>query len=215
MLLPEETTAAIATSVETALARLGPFGYVGIVAAYIVCGFFLVPLLIPLNILGGALYGAWTGTIVALAGITLATVASIVSVRHLFTGMHAAIEKRPRLRQLIAGADRHSNLVILTIRFSVIVPYLVQNIALAATNASATRITLITAVSAIPGAAIYSLLGAGLVEAQQVSELLLYVLVPILLMLGLTGAMVWFRARADAAIPGDDSPLPDDRLDPS
>jgi hypothetical protein len=40
-------------------------------------------------------------------------------------------------------------------------PYLWQNIALAVTKISLTRLTLLTAVSALPGAAIYSLLGAG------------------------------------------------------
>jgi uncharacterized membrane protein YdjX (TVP38/TMEM64 family) len=199
VMLPEETTAAFAAGVEATLARLGPYGYAGIVAAYFICGFFLVPLLIPLNILGGALYGAWIGTSVALLGITLATVASIVSVRHLFTGMQRSIDKRPSLRRLIATADRHRNLTILMVRFSVIAPYLVQNIALAATTISTTRITLITAVSAIPGAAIYSFLGAGLVEADDVSELLLYVMVPILLMLLLTGLIAWFSGAGDSA----------------
>ena len=196
VLLPEQTTAAIAAGVEATLVRLGPFGYGGIVAAYVLCGFFFVPLLIPLNILGGALYGAWVGTALALTGITLGTIASVVSARHLFTGMQRSIEKRPSLKRLIGSADRHSTLVILMIRFSVIVPYLLQNIALAATNASTTRITLITAVSAIPGAAIYSFLGAGLVEAERASELVVYVLVPVLLMLALTGAMAYFNTRA-------------------
>ena len=200
VILPEETTAAFAVGVEATLLRLGPLGYGGIVVTYILCGFFFVPLLIPLNILGGALYGAWTGTAIALVGITLGTIASVISVRHIFTGMQSSIDKRPSLKRLVAGADRHSNLVILMVRFSVIVPYLLQNIALAATNISAVRITLVTAISAIPGAAIYSFLGAGLVEAEQASELLLYVLVPVLLMLALTGAMAHFRARASAEI---------------
>ena len=198
-ILPEEMTAAISAGVESTLTRLGPFGYVGIVVVYILCGFFFVPLLIPLNVLGGTLYGALTGTVVALVGITLATIASVVSVRYLFTGMRDSIDKRPSLMKLISHADVHSIFVILAVRFSVIVPYLLQNIALAATNISATRITLVTAFSAIPGAAIYSLLGAGLVEAQQVSELVLYVAVPILLMLGLTGAMLYFRNRSQSS----------------
>jgi uncharacterized membrane protein YdjX (TVP38/TMEM64 family) len=195
VLLPEELTASIATNVEAALVRLGPWGYAIIIAAYVVCGFFLVPLLIPFNILGGALYGAWIGTAIALAGITLATIASIASVRHVFTGMQSSIESRPSLRRLIAAADRHRNLTVLMVRFSVIAPYLLQNIALAATSISTKRITLITAVSAIPGAAIYSLLGAGLVKADDVRELLLYVAVPMLLMLMLTGAIAWLRDK--------------------
>jgi len=205
VILPPETTAAFGAAVESTLVRLGFFGYAGIVAAYVVCGFFFVPLLIPLNILGGALYGALGGTIVALAGITLGTVASVFSARHLFTGMQSTIEKRPALRRLVAGADRHSVLAILMVRFSIVVPYLLQNIALAATSVSTTRITLITAVSAIPGAAIYSFLGAGLVEAERADELIIYVLIPILLMLMLTAAIAWFRARAGTLMPEGDT----------
>ena len=127
LLLTDEANDAIRLWVEDILLRLGPFGYLGIVAAYILCGFFLIPLLIPLNILGGALYGAWTGTALALTGIVLATVASVISVRRVFTGMHRSIENRPSLQRIIAAADRHANLAILMVRFSVIVPYLLQN----------------------------------------------------------------------------------------
>ena len=70
LLLPDAARAAIAETVETTVLSLGVFGYAGIVLMYVLCGFFFVPLLIPLNILGGALYGAWAGTAVALAGIT-------------------------------------------------------------------------------------------------------------------------------------------------
>ena len=195
VLLPEEVVAQISAFTQDTLLRLGPLGYGSIVAAYALCGFFFVPLLIPLNILGGALYGPWGGTAVALAGITLATVASVLSVRHCFTGMQRSIDKRPKLRRLISAADRHGSFTVLLVRFSIIIPYLIQNLALAATNVSTTRITVVTAVSAIPGAAIYSLLGAGLVAAERVSELLLYVAVPMLLMLALTAAMTWFHAR--------------------
>jgi len=195
ILLPEEISAAIAEHVETMLVALGPLGYVGIVAAYVICGFFFVPLLIPLNILGGALYGAAIGTGVALAGITLSSVASTVSVRYVFTGMQQTIDRRPGLKRLVTSADRHRNLVIIMVRFAVIVPYLFQNIALAATGSSITRLTVLTAISAIPGAAIYSFLGAGLVQSEDVTQMLWFLVVPVALMLGLTGAMAYFRNR--------------------
>lgn len=203
VLLPEQTSAALASTVETSMLRLGPFGYVGIALAYVVCGFFFVPLLIPLNILGGALYGAYAGTVLALAGITLSCITSTVSARYVFTGMQGVVDRRPGLKRLIARADKHRNLAIVMVRFAVVVPYLLQNIALAMTSSSATRITLITAVSAIPGAAIYSFLGAGLVQADDVDEFLMYIAVPVVLMLALTGTMAWFKARYDDSGTGE------------
>ena len=195
LILPAETTAAIGAEVESVLLALGPFGYVGLVLAYIVCGFFFVPLLIPLNILGGALYGAWVGTAVALAGITLGCVASTFSARHVFTGMQQSIDKRPGLKRMIAGADRHRNLIIVMVRFAVVIPYLIQNVALALTSASITRLAALTAVSAVPGAAIYSFLGAGLVESDDVQTTLLLLGISVAIMLALAGALAWLRTR--------------------
>jgi uncharacterized membrane protein YdjX (TVP38/TMEM64 family) len=195
VILPEETSAAMASAVEVTVLGLGVIGYVSIVVAYVLCGFFFVPLLIPLNILGGAVYGAYIGTAVALVGITLGCIASTVSARYVFTGMQSVVDKRPGLQRLLARADNHRNLAIVMVRFAVVIPYLIQNIALAVTQSSIVRIASVTAVSAVPGAAIYSFLGAGLVQAEDVSEFLIYLAVPVVLMLCLTGAMAWFKAR--------------------
>jgi uncharacterized membrane protein YdjX (TVP38/TMEM64 family) len=195
VILPEETSAAIGAWVETTIIQLGIFGLAGLVVGFILCGFFFVPLLIPLNIMGGALYGAYVGTILALVGVTLSTAASTISARYVFTGMRATVDQRPRLQRFVEIADKHVNLAIIMIRFAVVIPYLLQNIALAMTRASIARITILTTLSAIPGAAIYSFLGAGLVQAEDASQLLLYVAVPMVLMLALTGAMAWFNAR--------------------
>lgn len=194
-LLPAETTAAIAASVESALIALGPFGHVGIVAAFGVTGFFFLPFVIPLCLLGGALYGPWVGTALALAGLVLSTATSTLAVRHVFTGMQQTIEKRPKLKRMIASADRHLNLVIVTVRFAIIVPPLFQHVALALTGASLTRLVLVTSVASIPAAAIFSFLGAGLVEADNVTDLTLYLAIPVALMLALTLALSWFRSR--------------------
>ena len=207
VLLPEETSAALAASIESSLLSLGVFGYVGIVVAHVLCAFFFVPLLIPLNILGGALYGAYEGTAVAIIGITLGTIASTISARHVFTGMQRSIEKRPGLKRLLGSADNRPNLTIALTRFTIVVPYLFQNIALAATKLSISRLAVVTAVSGIPGAAIYSFLGAGLVRAQQVNEMLLYLAVPILLMLAVSGAMAYFNSRSDGSVAANE---PDD-----
>lgn len=193
--IPEETSAAIASTIEASLLTLGVFGYLGFVMAYVVCGFFFVPLLIPLNVLGGALYGAYIGTAVALAGITLGTVASTYSARHVFTGMQSSLDKMPRIKRLLAYADRHQNLVIVMMRFTVIIPYLWQNIALAVTKSSIVRITALTAISAIPGAAIYSFLGAGLVRGDQVNQLLFYIALPVLLLIAMTGGLAYMKKK--------------------
>lgn len=105
------------------------------------------------------------------------------------------MDRNPRLQRFVDTADRHMNLAILMIRFAVVVPYQLQNIALAMTRASIARITVLTMLSAIPGAVVYSFLGAGLVQAEEAKELLLYVAVPIILMLAVTAVMSWLNSR--------------------
>jgi uncharacterized membrane protein YdjX (TVP38/TMEM64 family) len=200
LLLPEHVTTAIAAGVEATLVALGPFGYAGLVAAFGLCGFFFLPLIVPLGILAGALYGAWAGTLVTLSGLLLSTVTSTVAVRHVFTGSQRMIEKRPRLQSVIASADRHLNLAIVMVRFFVVAP-LLQNIALAHTGASLARLLAVTSLAAIPTAAIYSFLGAGLVEAERVTDLTFYFAIPVAIMLALSFALAWFKARLDD--PGD------------
>jgi uncharacterized membrane protein YdjX (TVP38/TMEM64 family) len=195
LILPEETTAAWSAAVESALLSLGVFGYVGLVAAYVVCSFFFVPLLIPLNILGGALYGGYQGTAVASVGITLGCIASIISARYVFKGMRSSLDERPRLKQLLSHADRHQNLVIVIVRFTVVIPYLWQNIALAFTKSSVMRITLLTAFSVVPGAAIFSFLGAGLVHTDQAQDLVFYLALPIVLLLVISAGLVYIRKK--------------------
>ncbi|MGW8369692.1 MAG: TVP38/TMEM64 family protein [Gammaproteobacteria bacterium] len=197
LILPDDVVAAFAAGVETQLLAIGPWGYVGLVLAYVLCSFFFVPLLIPLNILGGALYGAYVGTAVGLVGITLGCVASTLSARYVFTGMQATVERRPTIRRLLAHADDHRNATIIMVRLAVVVPYLVQNIALALTTSSVWRLAALTAIGAIPGAAIYSLLGAGLVRADDASELMIYIALPILLAMAIAGAMAYFSGRYD------------------
>ena len=159
------------------------------------CAFFFIPLLIPLNMLGGAVYGAYVGTLVALAGVTLGTAASVFSARHVFKAVPDTLRERRWLRGLLERADRHRNLAVVLVRFSVVIPYLYQNIALAATRTSTLRITLLTLVSAIPGAAIYSCLGAGLVRAEDAGQLVLYIALPVLLMIGISIGLAWVKRR--------------------
>jgi uncharacterized membrane protein YdjX (TVP38/TMEM64 family) len=194
-ILSEETQEVLATSIESLLLSIGIFGHIGIVATYVLCGFFFVPLLIPLNILGGALYGAYVGTLIAVAGVTLSTMASTYAARYVFTGMQVSIKNRPRIRRLLDHADNHPNLSVVLVRFMIVIPYLVQNIALAATRSSIARITVVTMISASPGAAIYSLLGAGLVRAEQVNEMLIYLALPVVLFIFVSLGMIYVRKK--------------------
>jgi uncharacterized membrane protein YdjX (TVP38/TMEM64 family) len=181
-ILPAGATARFGDSMEALLASLGAVGYLGIVGIYSVCSFFFIPLLIPLNILCGAIYGPYAGTAVSIVGITLGCYASTLSVRHVFTGMQRAIDRRPSVQKILAQFARHGAIVVIVVRLAFIVPYMIQNIVLAATTINIYRLVWLTAIGSLPGAAIYSFLGAGLVQSESANEFAIYLAVPLLLL---------------------------------
>jgi uncharacterized membrane protein YdjX (TVP38/TMEM64 family) len=178
-----------------AVADLGAVGYVTVIAAYVVCAFFFIPLLIPLNVAAGALYGPYVGTAVSLAGITAGTYASTVSVRRVFTGMQSAIEKRSAARKLLGQAGAHGAVAVLIVRLAFVVPYLIQNIVLASAPINSHRLALLTAVGALPGAAVYCFLGAGLVQQGDVSAFAAYLAVPLLLLIAVSLILKYLNAK--------------------
>jgi uncharacterized membrane protein YdjX (TVP38/TMEM64 family) len=198
VLLPEDVLARTSAAFEVALAGLGIFGYVGIVALYGVCAFFFIPLLIPLNILCGALYGPYVGTGVSLAGITLGSAASTVSVRHVFRGMETTMQKRPSAQRVIQQFARHGAVAVIVARLAFIVPYLFQNIALAITPIGLWRLTWLTAIGSLPSAAIYSFLGAGFVQSESIAQLALYLAVPLVLLVVISFAYKRLNSNYDA-----------------
>jgi uncharacterized membrane protein YdjX (TVP38/TMEM64 family) len=173
---------AFTQGVEHFVTGLGFAGYGIIVAAYALCSFFFIPLLIPLNIASGALYGPYVGTAVAVASITAGSAASAVSVRHVFTGMHEFVEKRPGAEKILRHVGSGSGPVVLLLRLAFIVPYLWQNVALALAPIPIKRLVALTALGSVPGAAVYSLLGAGLVKPGDLHSLALYAGIPLLLL---------------------------------
>ena len=169
-ILPEGAIDRFGNYLETTLAGMGALGYVSVIGIYTACSFFFIPLLIPLNILCGAAYGPYTGTVVSIVGITLGCVASTISVRYVFKGMQRAIDRRPSAQRILGQVERHGSIIVIAVRLAFIVPYLLQNIVLAVTSINICRLTLLTAIGSLPGAAIYSFLGAGLVQANNANE---------------------------------------------
>lgn len=191
----EDSARELAARVDGFVDRLGWIGYVGVVMTFGVCAFFFVPVLIALNVISGALFGPVTGTIVSIAGITLGAIASMCSVRYVFTGMQAQVDKRPYAQNVLKQIGQHGAIVVLMVRLAFIVPYLLQNIALALAPIRAYRLVLLTAIGALPGAAVYSFLGAGLMRSAEVDELAFYLAIPLVLLLVVFAVMKYLNAK--------------------
>lgn len=194
-LLPEGSTERLGDYLEASLGSFGVLGYVGVLALFSVCSFFFIPLLIPLNMLCGAAYGPYVGTAVSIVGITLGCFASTISVRHVFKGMQRVVDKRPAAQKMLAQVGRHGDISVIFVRLAFVVPYLLQNIVLAITSIGIFRLALLTAFGSLPGAAIYSFLGAGLMQAESANELALYLAVPLLLFLAVSLSVKYLGSR--------------------
>ncbi len=185
-LLPEGALQQFSASMEGVLASLGPLGHAALVATFALCGFFFVPLLIPLNIFCGAIYGPVNGTVLSMAGIVAACYASTISVRSVFTGMQRTIDRNGSAQKVLRQIERHGSIVVIVVRLAFVVPYLIQNIVLAVTPIGMHRLALLTAVGALPAAAIYSFLGAGLMQTESARELAVYLTVPMLMLVAIS-----------------------------
>lgn len=190
--------APLAQRAEAFVVGLGFAGYVAIILSYALCSFFFVPLLIPLNVASGALYGPYVGTAVALACIAAGTAASAVSVRRVFTGMQRFVEARPGAEGLLRQVAARGAAVVLLVRLAFIVPYLWQNVVLALTPIAIGRLVWLSVVGSVPGAAVYSLLGAGLVRQESVSSMAAFLGLPLVL-LGAVGVAVRYLKKRYAA----------------
>lgn len=202
---PAYTDDMLISALQNVLAQLGYLSVVYVLAGFTVCAFFFIPVLMPLCILCGAFYGPLQGSVVALAGITLGCVASTMSVRRVFRGMGRVVMDNPEYKNLLVKLTRHGVVVALLVRLAFVVPYILQNILLALTNISTTRLALLTLLGGIPGAISYSFLGAGLVSLGNTDLYGALVMVPVVL-LYLVNALVTFLRRKHGL--AEDSDLP-------
>jgi uncharacterized membrane protein YdjX (TVP38/TMEM64 family) len=200
-IFPDYSNADLSSDMEAFLDSLGIFGYLGVLTIYAVCSFFFIPLLIPLNIACGALYGAYIGTAISIVGIVAGCLMSTVSVRYVFTGMQRLAEERPAARKVLEQISTHGVKTVILVRLAFIVPYLLQNIVLAATTVGAWRLAALTAIGSLPGAAIYSFLGAGLVQSDDANDLALYLGIPLALFVVISLVVRYVNKRYDAEQP--------------
>lgn len=192
---PDYSDAMVVSTLEGFLATIGPYSYLYMLTAFIVCGFFFIPILMPMCLLCGAFYGPLTGAIIALVGITLSCVASTISVRRVFRGMGGVVMNNPEYKNMLNKLTQHGIVVVLLVRIAFVVPYMLQNILLALTNISIGRLALLTLIGAIPGALSYSFLGAGLVSLGNTDLYGLMVMIPVVVLYLVNGVANHLRKK--------------------
>ena len=192
---PEYSDTALVNAIEQVMAYTGNWSLPCLLGVYIFCSFFFIPILIPLNMVCGAIYGPFIGSLVALAGVVCSCIASTISVRYVFRGMGQFAMRHQDVKKFLNQITRHGIVVVIIIRLAFLVPYLLQNIVLAMTNIGLGRLLVLTIVGAIPGVISYAFLGAGLVSLDNAGTYGLYLLVPLVLLAGVSLAVHLLHRR--------------------
>lgn len=185
-LFPEYSDIALIRIMEELLSTFGMMSIVYLLFIYFFCSFFYIPILIPLNIACGALYGPVLGSFVSLAGVLVSCIASTISVRYVFRGMGKFAMRHQDVKKFLNQFTRYGTIVVLIVRLAFVVPYLLQNIILAMTNIKLDRLLLLTLFGAMPGVISYSFLGAGMVSLDDAGTYGIYLLVPLALLVAVS-----------------------------
>ena len=150
-LFPQYTDIALNEFMQELLLAIGLMSIVYLLILYFLSSFFYIPILIPLNIACGALYGPVLGSLVGLSGVLVSCIASTISVRYVFRGVGDFAMRHQEVKKSLNQINRYGTIVVLIVRLAFVVPYHLQNIILAMTNIKLHRLLLLTLFGALPG----------------------------------------------------------------
>ena len=166
----------------------------------------------PLNLLGGALFGPWLGTLWTSAGAMMAAIVTFAFTRTIGQKI-VAHRLSGRWQVLDAELRRGGLFYMVAIRLVPFMPYGLLNFAAGLTSVSYRDYLLGTLLGTTPGILPYVLLGSSGLRAVRTGDVM-----PLVGALALTGILIggstWYRRQrsASASTPPPDSPS--ERLDP-
>jgi len=166
----------------------------------------------PLNLLGGALFGPWLGTLWASAGAMLAAIVTFAFTRTL--GRKAIARKLSGRWQTLDAEVRRGGLpYMIAIRLVPFMPYGLLNFAAGLTSVSYRDYLLGTLLGTTPGILPYVLLGSSGLRAIQTGDRL-----PLVGALALTGILIagstWYRRQRLQRTKASPPASPSDSIDP-
>lgn len=117
-----------------------------------------------LTLTGGFLFGLWPGTLLNVMGATFGAVGIFLAVR---AGFGRALTARlqahdGRLARIKQGLDRNQWSMLFFIRLVPVIPFFAGNLLSALLNVPLSRFVISTALGILPGALVYTSVGAGM-----------------------------------------------------
>lgn len=131
------------------------------VLAYTLVVAFSLPIAVVVTLVGGFLFGAWLGATLSVIGATVGSIAVFLAARTAFYDLFRARAGRA-LARLEEGFRRDSFNYLLFLRLVPVFPFWLVNIVPALLGMKLGPYALATLIGIIPGAVVYSSVGAGL-----------------------------------------------------
>jgi uncharacterized membrane protein YdjX (TVP38/TMEM64 family) len=131
------------------------------VLAYALVVAFSLPIAVVVTTVGGFLFGIWLGAVLSVIGATLGSIAVFLAARTAFYDLFHARAGRA-LARLEEGFRRDSFSYLLFLRLVPVFPFWLVNIVPALLGMKLGPYALATLIGIIPGALVYSSVGAGL-----------------------------------------------------
>ncbi|MEO1590735.1 MAG: TVP38/TMEM64 family protein [Cyanobacteria bacterium J06632_22] len=177
---------------ETTLARAGIWAPIVYIVAYTMATLLMMPST-PLNLIGGALFGAWMGTLWTSVG---AMIAALVAFAFTRTVGRNLVQRRlgGNLQNLDQEIRDGGLLYMFSIRLLPLLPYGLVNFAAGLTSIRLRDYALGTAMGTVPGVLPYVMLGSSGLKTLETGEVLPLVGALTLIAL-LVGGSVWYRRQ--------------------
>lgn len=142
------------------------------VAVYVLIAAFSLPGATLTTLTGGFLFGLFPGVFFNIAGATLGAMGIFLAARMGYGERLAARidSSEGRVHRLKQGIDENQWSVLFLMRLVPVVPFFVANVVAALLNVSLWRFFVSTALGIVPGAIVYTSVGAGLGEVFEAGE---------------------------------------------
>ncbi|WP_407495133.1 TVP38/TMEM64 family protein [Pseudooceanicola sp. MF1-13] len=154
---------------------------------------------------GGFLFGMWPGTLLNVLGATIGAICIFLAVRAGFGRvLTAKIDaQQGRIARIKQGLDRNQWPMLFFIRLVPVIPFFAANLLPALLNVPLSRFAISTALGIVPGALVYTSVGAGLgrvLEEGGRPDLGIifepFILLPLLGLAALSLIPIFFRGKA-------------------
>lgn len=169
---------------------------VAYISVYSVSAMAGIPLLIPLSLMGGYLFGVGWATFYSFFAIMVGSIAYMYGIRYSDFGKRSILKMTHANKVFFARVDRITILDIVSMHFSLVIPLILINTLSAFSALSIRDICVAYSLGALPILFLYAYAGASLLYIKSFSEIIrpdiIYLLLIISFILCFTQ---WYRAK--------------------